>query len=106
MARGAGGRDRGLRGAAAELAGVVPGRPGGAVAGGEAGAGAAAESLFVFPPWLAVGAPLFVGALTMLAAAYPARRAARLNPVARLDRPRGRETMARMTYPSVDKSFE
>ena len=48
----------------------------------------------------------FVGALTMLAAAYPARRAARVNPVARLDRPRGRETMARMTYPGVDESFE
>ena len=63
------------------------------------------ESLFVFPPWLAVGVPLFVGALTMLAAFYPARRAARVNPVARLDRPRGRETLARMTYPSVDESF-
>jgi hypothetical protein len=62
------------------------------------------ESLFVFPPWLAVGVPLFVGALTMLAA-YPARRGARLNPVARLDRPRRRETIARMTYPSVDESF-
>ena len=34
------------------------------------------ESLFVFPPWLSVGVPLFVGALTMLAAAYPARCAA------------------------------
>jgi ABC-type lipoprotein release transport system permease subunit len=46
------------------------------------------ESLFVFPPWLTVGVPLFVGALTMLAEFYPARRAARVNPVARLDRPR------------------
>jgi ABC-type lipoprotein release transport system permease subunit len=35
------------------------------------------DPLFVFPPWLAVGVPLFVGALTMLAAVYPARRAAR-----------------------------
>jgi hypothetical protein len=42
------------------------------------------ESLFVFPPWLAVGVPLFVGALTMLAAAYPARRAARVNPITAL----------------------
>jgi putative ABC transport system permease protein len=42
------------------------------------------ESLFVFPPWLAVGVPLFVGALTMLAAVYPARRAARVNPITAL----------------------
>ncbi len=42
------------------------------------------ESLFVFPAWLAVGVPLFVGALTMLAAAYPARRAARVNPITAL----------------------
>jgi hypothetical protein len=42
----------------------------------------------------------------MLAAFYPARRAARDNPLARLDRPRGRETLARMTYPGVDESFE
>jgi hypothetical protein len=34
------------------------------------------ESLFVSPPWLTLGVPLFVGALTMLAAAYPARCAA------------------------------
>jgi putative ABC transport system permease protein len=43
-----------------------------------------AESLFVFPPWLTVGVPLFVGALTMLAAFYPARRAARVNPITAL----------------------
>jgi hypothetical protein len=42
------------------------------------------ESLFVFPPWLAVGVPLFVRALTMLAAVYPARRAARVNPITAL----------------------
>jgi putative ABC transport system permease protein len=42
------------------------------------------ESLFVFPPWLTVGVPLFVGALTMLAAFYPARRAARVNPITAL----------------------
>jgi hypothetical protein len=35
------------------------------------------ESLFLFPPRLSVGVPLFVGTLTMLAAFYPARRAAR-----------------------------
>ena len=43
-----------------------------------------AGSLFVFPPWLSAGVPLFVGALTMLAAAYPARRAARVNPITAL----------------------
>jgi putative ABC transport system permease protein len=42
------------------------------------------ESLFVFPAWLTVGVPLFVGALTMLAAVYPARRAARVNPITAL----------------------
>ena len=42
------------------------------------------ESLFVFPPWLTAGVPLFVGALTMLAAYYPARRAARVNPITAL----------------------
>jgi putative ABC transport system permease protein len=42
------------------------------------------ESLFVFPPWLAVGVPLFVGMLTMLAAYYPARRASRVNPITAL----------------------
>jgi ABC-type lipoprotein release transport system permease subunit len=31
-----------------------------------------------------VGVPLFVGALTMLTAVYPARRAARVNPITAL----------------------
>ena len=39
-----------------------------------------AELLFVFPPWLTTEVPLLVGALTMLAAFYPARRPARVNP--------------------------
>jgi putative ABC transport system permease protein len=42
------------------------------------------ESLFVFPPWLVLGAPLFACLVTTLAAYYPARRAAALNPVAAL----------------------
>ena len=41
-------------------------------------------SLFVFAPWLVVGAPLFACLVTTLAAYYPARRAAALNPVAAL----------------------
>jgi putative ABC transport system permease protein len=39
------------------------------------------HSLFVFPWWLVLGVPLFVTLLTMLAAVYPARRAARVNPM-------------------------
>lgn len=39
------------------------------------------ESLFVFPPWLTLGAPLLVVLVTTLAAVYPARRAARTDPV-------------------------
>ena len=38
-------------------------------------------SVFAFDPWLVVGVPLGVAALAMLAAAYPARRAARLDPL-------------------------
>jgi putative ABC transport system permease protein len=41
-------------------------------------------SLFVFPWWLVLGVPLFVTLLTMLAAVYPARRAARVNPMTAL----------------------
>jgi putative ABC transport system permease protein len=39
------------------------------------------ESLFVFPLWLVLGAPLFACAITTLAALYPARRAAKVNPI-------------------------
>jgi putative ABC transport system permease protein len=42
------------------------------------------HSLFVFPVWLLVGVPMFVTLLTMLAALYPARRAARVNPMTAL----------------------
>jgi putative ABC transport system permease protein len=42
------------------------------------------ESVFVFPPWLTVGAPVFAAVVTTVAAVYPARRAARVNPVAAL----------------------
>jgi putative ABC transport system permease protein len=42
------------------------------------------ESLFVFPSWLILGVPLFVSVLTMLAAVYPARCAARVNPITAL----------------------
>lgn len=42
------------------------------------------ESLFVFEPWLVLGAPLFACLVTTLAAYYPARRAAALSPVAAL----------------------
>ena len=38
-------------------------------------------SVFAFDLWLVVGVPLGVTALAMLAAAYPARRAARLDPL-------------------------
>jgi putative ABC transport system permease protein len=43
-----------------------------------------AQSLFIFPWWLALGVPLFVTVFTMLAAVYPARRAARVNPMTAL----------------------
>jgi putative ABC transport system permease protein len=39
------------------------------------------ESLFAFPWWLLVGAPLFATLVTTLAAVLPARRASRVNPV-------------------------
>ncbi len=42
------------------------------------------HSLFVFPWWLVLGVPLFVTLLTMLAAVYPVRRAARVNPMTAL----------------------
>jgi putative ABC transport system permease protein len=41
-------------------------------------------SLFAFPWWLTLGAPLFVCLLTTLAAVYPARRAVRVDPIAAL----------------------
>jgi putative ABC transport system permease protein len=42
------------------------------------------QSLFVFPMWLVVGIPLFTSLVTTLAAVYPARRAARVNPITAL----------------------
>jgi putative ABC transport system permease protein len=42
------------------------------------------ESIFAFPWWLVVGAPLFASLVTTLAAVYPARRAARVNPISAL----------------------
>jgi putative ABC transport system permease protein len=42
------------------------------------------ESIFVFPAWLVLGAPLFAVAITTLAAVYPAHRAARVNPITTL----------------------
>ena len=39
------------------------------------------ESIFIFPWWLVVGVPAFTCLATTLAAYYPARRAARINPV-------------------------
>jgi putative ABC transport system permease protein len=42
------------------------------------------ESLFQFPLWLIVGVIAFCSLVTTLAAFYPARRAARVNPVAAL----------------------
>jgi putative ABC transport system permease protein len=41
-------------------------------------------SLFVYPWWVMVGVPLLVTLLTTLAALYPARRAAQVNPIAAL----------------------
>jgi putative ABC transport system permease protein len=38
-------------------------------------------TVFVFPPWLVVGAPAFACLATTLAAVYPARRAAKVNTV-------------------------
>jgi putative ABC transport system permease protein len=42
------------------------------------------ESLFAFPAWLSVGIVLFAVVVTTLAAVYPARRAARVNPLTAL----------------------
>jgi putative ABC transport system permease protein len=42
------------------------------------------QSIFVFPPWLTLGCLAFACAVTTAAAVYPARRAARINPVAAL----------------------
>jgi putative ABC transport system permease protein len=39
------------------------------------------EPMFVFPAWLALSGPLFCGIVTTAAAFYPARRAARIDPV-------------------------
>jgi putative ABC transport system permease protein len=39
------------------------------------------ESLFVFPWWLTLGVPFLAVLITTLAALYPARRAARVNPI-------------------------
>jgi putative ABC transport system permease protein len=41
-------------------------------------------ALFVFPPWLLLGGIAFACLVTTLAAVYPARRAARVNPIAAL----------------------
>lgn len=42
------------------------------------------QSIFVFPWWLVLGVPVFACLMTTLAAYYPARRAARVNPIAAL----------------------
>lgn len=39
------------------------------------------EPMFVFPAWLAISVPVFCGIVTTAAAFYPARRAARIDPV-------------------------
>ncbi len=39
------------------------------------------QPLFAFPLWLILGVPLFAVLITTLAALYPARRAARVNPI-------------------------
>ena len=41
-------------------------------------------SIFAFPWWLVVGAPAFACLVTTLAAFYPARLAARVNPITAL----------------------
>jgi putative ABC transport system permease protein len=42
------------------------------------------DSLFAFPPWLLLGVPLFAVLTAVVAAFYPARRAARVNPIVAL----------------------
>ena len=42
------------------------------------------ESIFVFPPWLTFTVLVFALLVTTLAAIYPARRAARVDPIAAL----------------------
>jgi putative ABC transport system permease protein len=42
------------------------------------------QSIFVFPWWLVAGVPAFACLVTTLAALYPARRAARVNPITAL----------------------
>jgi putative ABC transport system permease protein len=42
------------------------------------------EPIFVFPPWMAVEVMLFTVLVTTLAAVYPARHAARIDPVSAL----------------------
>jgi putative ABC transport system permease protein len=42
------------------------------------------ESIYVWPAWILVGAPLFTCAVTTCAAVFPARRAARVNPITAL----------------------
>lgn len=43
-----------------------------------------AGSLFVFPPWLTLGVPALAAVVATLAASYPARRAARVDPITSL----------------------
>jgi putative ABC transport system permease protein len=42
------------------------------------------ESIFIWPIWLLLGGPLFAVVVTTLAALYPARRAARVDPITAL----------------------
>ncbi len=42
------------------------------------------DAIFVFPPWLVLSVMLFAVLVTTLAAVYPARRAAKVNPVSAL----------------------